>query len=92
VRGELWPILQTTLAAGAAWAIAASIHSRPFFAPVSAVIWLGVAMLVVARSMGAALLLGAGTILVNQAAVSAILVVATLQPGSSRRRRGSSTR
>ncbi|HEX7297508.1 MAG TPA: FUSC family protein [Solirubrobacteraceae bacterium] len=42
-----------------------------------------VLVLVVALSMGAALLLGAGTILVNQAAVSAILVVATLQPGSS---------
>jgi uncharacterized membrane protein YccC len=119
VRGELWPILQTAVAAGAAWAIASSIHSRPFFAPVSAVISLGVSrgrrtvraieltvgvavgiavadlivrllgggtfvlMLVVALSMGAALLLGAGTILVNQAAVSAILVVATLQPGSS---------
>ena len=119
MRGELWPILQTTLAAGAAWAIASQIHSRPFFAPVSAVISLGVArgrrtvraieltvgvavgiavadvivsllgggtlvlMLVVALAMGAALLLGAGTILVNQAAVSAILVVATLQPGSS---------
>jgi uncharacterized membrane protein YgaE (UPF0421/DUF939 family) len=119
VRGELWPILQTTVAAGGAWAIATTIHSRPFFAPVSAVISLGVArgrrsvraveltvgvavgiavadlivrllgggtlvlMLVVALSMGAALLLGAGTILVNQAAVSAILVVATLQPGSS---------
>jgi uncharacterized membrane protein YgaE (UPF0421/DUF939 family) len=119
VRGELWPILQTTVAAGGAWAIATTIHSRPFFAPVSAVISLGVARgrrsvraveltvgvavgiavadlivrllgggtlvlrLVVALSMGAALLLGAGTILVNQAAVSAILVVATLQPGSS---------
>ena len=119
VRGELWPILQTTVAAGAAWAIATTIHSKPFFAPVSAVISLGVArgrrsvraieltvgvavgiavadlivrllgggtlvlMLVVALSMGAALLLGAGTILVNQAAVSAILVVATLQPGGS---------
>jgi uncharacterized membrane protein YgaE (UPF0421/DUF939 family) len=119
VRGELWPILQTTVAAGAAWGIATTIHSRPFFAPVSAVISLGIAsgrrtvraieltvgvavgiavadlivrllgggtlvlMLVVALSMGAALLLGAGTILVNQAAVSAILVVATLQPGSS---------
>jgi uncharacterized membrane protein YccC len=42
-----------------------------------------VLMLVVALSMLAALLLGAGTILVNQAAISAILVVATLQPGSS---------
>jgi uncharacterized membrane protein YgaE (UPF0421/DUF939 family) len=119
VRGELWPILQTTVAAGAAWAIASTIHPRPFFAPVSAVVSLGVArgrrtvraieltvgvavgiavadlivrvlgggtlvlMLVVALSMGAALLVGAGTILVNQAAVSAILVVATLQPGAS---------
>ena len=107
------------MAAGVAWAIASAIHSSPFFAPVSAVISLGVArgrrtvraieltvwvavgiavadlivrllgggtfvlMLVVALSMGAALLLGAGTILVNQAAVSAILVVATLQPGST---------
>ena len=119
MRGELWPILQTTVAAGAAWAIAGTVHSQPFFAPVSAVISLGVArgrrtvraieltvgvavgiavadlivrvlgggtfvlMLVVALSMGAALLLGAGTILINQAAVSAILVVATLQPGGS---------
>jgi len=39
--------------------------------------------LVVALTMAAALMLGAGTILVNQAAISAILVVATLQPGSS---------
>jgi uncharacterized membrane protein YgaE (UPF0421/DUF939 family) len=116
-RAELWPILQTTVAAGAAWTLASTIHSQPFFAPVSAVISLGVArgrrtvraieltvgvavgiavadllvhalgggtlvlMLVVALSMLAALLLGAGTILVNQAAISAILVVATLKPG-----------
>jgi uncharacterized membrane protein YgaE (UPF0421/DUF939 family) len=39
--------------------------------------------LVVALTMAAALMLGAGAILVNQAAISAILVVATLQPGSS---------
>ena len=105
------------MAAGAAWTLASTIHSQPFFAPVSAVISLGVArgrrtvraieltvgvaigiavadllvhalgggtlvlMLVVALSMLAALLLGAGTILVNQAAISAILVVATLKPG-----------
>jgi uncharacterized membrane protein YgaE (UPF0421/DUF939 family) len=116
-RSELWPILQTTLAAGAAWTLASTIHSQPFFAPVSAVISLGVArgrrtvraieltvgvavgiavadlivhalgggtlvlMLVVTLSMIAALLLGAGTLLVNQAAISAILVVATLKPG-----------
>jgi uncharacterized membrane protein YgaE (UPF0421/DUF939 family) len=118
VRGELWPIAQTTLAAGAAWALASLVHSRPFFAPVSAVISLGVArgrrtvraieltvgvavgitvadlivaalgggtlviMLVVALSMAAALLVGGGVLLVNQAAISAILVVATLQPGA----------
>jgi uncharacterized membrane protein YgaE (UPF0421/DUF939 family) len=105
------------VAAGAAWTLASTIHGQPFFAPVSAVISLGVArgrrtvraieltvgvaigiavadllvhalgggtlvlMLVVALSMLAALLLGAGTILVNQAAISAILVVATLKPG-----------
>ena len=48
--------------------------------------WLGantlVLMLVVGLSMAAALLFGAGQILVNQAAISGILVVATLQPGS----------
>jgi uncharacterized membrane protein YgaE (UPF0421/DUF939 family) len=106
------------VAAGVAWTLASIVHSQPFFAPVSAVVSLGVArgrrtvraieltvgvavgiavadlivtalgggtlvlMLVVALSMIAALLLGAGTILVNQAAISAILVVATLKPGS----------
>jgi uncharacterized membrane protein YgaE (UPF0421/DUF939 family) len=119
VRGELWSILQTTVAAGAAWALAGFVHPHPFFAPASAVIALGVSrgrrtiraveltvgvavgiavsdvivralgastlvlMLVVGLSMAAALLLGAGTILVNQAAISGILVVATLQPGAS---------
>jgi uncharacterized membrane protein YgaE (UPF0421/DUF939 family) len=119
VRGELWSILQTAVAAGVAWALAALIHPHPFFAPVSAVIALygargqrtrraieitvGVAVgiavadlivralgantlvltLVVALAMAGALLLGAGTLLVNQAAISAILVVATLQPGAS---------
>lgn len=119
VRSELWAILQTTLAAGAAWALAGLVHPHPFFAPASAVIALGVSrgrrtiraveltvgvavgiavsdvivralgastlvlMLVVGLSMAAALLLGAGTILVNQAAISGILVVATLQPGST---------
>jgi uncharacterized membrane protein YccC len=41
-----------------------------------------VIMLVVALSMAAALLVGGGVLLVNQAAISAILVVATLQPGA----------
>ena len=119
VRGDLWGILQTTIAAGAAWFLANLLHSQPFFAPAAAVIamgvsrggrtvraielvvgvavgivvadvivrWLGantlVLMLVVGLSMAAALLFGAGQILVNQAAISGILVVATLQPGSS---------
>lgn len=119
VRGDLWGILQTTVAAGAAWFLANFLHPQPFFAPAAAVIamgvsrggrtvraielvvgvavgivvadvivrWLGantlVLMLVVGLSMAAALLFGAGQILVNQAAISGILVVATLQPGSS---------
>src|SRR6478736_781664 len=42
-----------------------------------------VLMLVVAGAMSAALLLGAGVLLVNQAAVSAIIAVATVAPGST---------
>jgi uncharacterized membrane protein YgaE (UPF0421/DUF939 family) len=119
LRGDLWGILQTTVAAGAAWFLANLLHPQPFFAPAAAVIamgvsrggrtvraielvvgvavgivvadvivrWLGantlVLMLVVGLSMAAALLFGAGQILVNQAAISGILVVATLQPGST---------
>jgi uncharacterized membrane protein YgaE (UPF0421/DUF939 family) len=118
VRSEAWTIAQTGVAAAGAWGLASVIHPRPFFAPVSAVISLGVARgrrtvraielvvgvavgiavadlivialgtgtlviaLVVALAMAAALLLRAGTILVNQAAVSAILV-ATISPPSS---------
>jgi uncharacterized membrane protein YgaE (UPF0421/DUF939 family) len=117
LRSEGWSIAQTSVAAGGAWLLASTIHSNPFFAPVSAVIALGVArgrrtvraieltagvavgiavadlivralgtstvalVVVVALAMSAALLLGAGTILVSQAAISAILVVATVQPG-----------
>ncbi len=111
-------ILQTGVAAGFAWFLAKVVvgQPRPFFAPVSAVISLGLASgqsrrravelalgvavgiavadliglglgsgawqigLVVALSMAAAMLVGAGTILVNQAAVSAILVM-TLPAG-----------
>ncbi len=42
-----------------------------------------VMMLVVAGAMSAALLLGGGVILVNQAAVSAIIAVATVAPGAT---------
>jgi len=119
VRSELWGILQTTVAAGGAWALASLLHPHPFFAPASAVIAMGVSRggrtvraieltvgvavgiavadvivralgdntfvlaLVVGLSMATAVLVGAGSILVNQAAISGILVVATLQPGAS---------
>jgi uncharacterized membrane protein YgaE (UPF0421/DUF939 family) len=119
VRSELWGILQTTVAAGAAWGLASLLHPHPYFAPAAAVISLGVSrggrtvraieltvgvavgiavadvivralgtntlvlMLVVGLSMAAALLVGVGQLLVNQAAISGILVVATLQPGAS---------
>jgi hypothetical protein len=115
VRAAALPIAQTALAAALAWALASLVNPKPFFAPISAVISLGVARgrrttravelvlgvavgiavadvivtvlgtgtlvvaLVVALTMAVALLLGAGTLFVNQAAVSAILV-ATLQP------------
>ena len=117
VRTQSLNIAQTAIAASAAWALASFVNAKPFFAPVSAVVSLGVARgrrttraielalgvavgiavadlivlalgtgtlviaLVVALSMMAALLLGAGNILVNQAAVSAILI-ATIQPPS----------
>ena len=116
LRAGLWTIAQTSIAVGAAWAIARQIDSSPFFAPISAVISLaamrgqrttraielvlGVAvgiaiadlivsalgtntfvlMLVVALSMGAALLLGGGTLLVSQAGVSAIFVATVERP------------
>jgi uncharacterized membrane protein YgaE (UPF0421/DUF939 family) len=119
VQGDLWGILQTTVAAGAAWGLASLLHPHPYFAPAAAVISLGVSrggrtvraveltvgvavgiavadiivralgantlvlMLVVGLSMAAALLVGVGALLVNQAAISGILVVATLQPGAS---------
>lgn len=43
VRRAALPILQATLAAGGAWLIATEIfgHTRPFFAPISAIICLG---------------------------------------------------
>jgi uncharacterized membrane protein YgaE (UPF0421/DUF939 family) len=119
VRGELLSIVQTSVAAAAAWGLASLVHPRPFFAPVATVISLGISRgrrtvraieiavgvavgigvadlivfalgsntfviaLVVFLAMSAALLLGAGTVLVNQAAVSAIIAVATVLPGAS---------
>ena len=111
------PILQATVAAALAWLVAQKVvgHGQPFFAPVSAVITLGLTVgeqrsraveiaagvavgiaiadalvaligtgtwqigVVVGLAMLGATLVGGGTLLASQAAVSAVLV-ATLQP------------
>jgi uncharacterized membrane protein YgaE (UPF0421/DUF939 family) len=105
------PIVQSALAAGLAWLAATDLvgHSHPFFAPIAAIIvlgvnpgrrgralevWLGVALgilvadlliagigtgplqlaLTVSLAMAAAVLVGGGPLLVNQAAASAVLI------------------
>src|SRR3954447_24349778 len=44
LRGSVWPITQTALAAGLAWIVASRLlgHPAPFFAPVAAIMVLGV--------------------------------------------------
>ncbi len=112
-----WPILQASVAASVAYFLASSVlgNEQPFFAPVAAVVTLGLAPgergrrafevalgvavglaiadvavrligvgaaqigVVVALAMAAAVLVGERRLLVNQAAISAILVV-VLQP------------
>lgn len=114
---NVWPILQTAVAASLAYFLAAAVlgNEQPFFAPVAAVVTLGLAPgergrrafevalgvvvglgvadvlvriigvgaaqigIVVGLAMAAAVLLGERRLLVNQAAISAILVV-VLQP------------
>lgn len=113
VAGSWLEIVQTGVAAGVAWQLAKLIvgQAQPFFAPIAAVLALGLARgqprlravelalgvavgiliadllvqligtgtwqitLVVVLAMAAALLVGAGILLVNQAAISAILVI-----------------
>ena len=117
-RGKSFAVAQCAIAAGVAWWVAADLldHTRPFFAPVAAVVALGTSFgqrlrrvveitigvaigvfvadllvlwigsgpwqlaLIVALAMSTALLLDAGVLFVNQAAVQSI-VVATLIPG-----------
>jgi uncharacterized membrane protein YgaE (UPF0421/DUF939 family) len=112
-------IVQASVAAAGAYVIATEVfgHSKPFFAPISAIITLGLTVgqrgrrafelaigvavgigvadvlviligsgpavlaIVVALAMGTALFLGTGQMMVNQAAVSAVLV-ATLPPAA----------
>ncbi len=117
VRSRVGPIAQTAIAAGVAYQLATLIQPRPFFAPVAAVVTLGVTtgqhvrragelafgvavgilvadllisltgrgavtvVAIVALAMAAALLFGAGQILVNQAAVSGVLLATLGTPG-----------
>lgn len=112
-------LVQTAIAATVAYVIAADVigHPKPFFAPVSAIITLGITVgqrgrravelavgvavgigvadllvlvlgpgvvplaVVVLLAMGTAVFLGTGQVMVNQAAVSAVLV-ATIQPAT----------
>src|SRR3712207_2862995 len=117
---NVWPILQTSVAASLSYFLAAVVlgNEQPFFAPIAAVVTLGLAPgqrgrravevalgvavglaiadaivwiigvgaaqigVVVLLAMAAAVFLGERTLLVNQAAISAILVVA-LQPSDA---------
>jgi uncharacterized membrane protein YgaE (UPF0421/DUF939 family) len=117
MRRQAWPLAQTAVAATIAWTLAAKVlgHSSPFFAPVAAIMSLGVTRgqrgrralelmlgvalgiglgdllvhaigtgiwqlgLVISLAMAAAVLLGSGTLLLTEAAVSATLV-ATVAP------------
>lgn len=120
VRGSIWSVAQTSIAASAAYLLAVYLlgHERPFFAPIAAVVALSVTVgqrgrrtvelvfgvaiglmvadllvlllgtgaarigVVVFLAMAAALMFGASMLLVNQAAISAILVV-VLQPSDA---------
>jgi hypothetical protein len=117
LRTNGWPILQTALAASLAYLLALVVlgNEQPFFAPIAAVISLGLTLgqrgrravemvfgvavglmvadlivrligvgpaqigIVVALAMAAVVLFSERTLLVNQAAISAILVI-VLQP------------
>ena len=121
LRSSALPIVQCGLAAGAAWLVAHDLvgHERPFFAPIAAVISLGVSLggrlrravelvvgvslgvlvgdlliseigsgwwqiaLVVMLAVGAAVFADGGTLLVNQAGASAVLVATLLPPGQA---------
>ena len=119
LRASALPIVQCGLAAGLAWLVASDVfgHERPFFAPIAAVISLGVSLanrlrravelivgvslgvlvgdlivsvigsgwwqiaLVVTLAVAAAVFADGGTLLVNQAGASAVLIATLLPPG-----------
>jgi uncharacterized membrane protein YgaE (UPF0421/DUF939 family) len=118
LRSAAWPVAQTAVGAGLAWAIAryGLGHKQPFFAPIAATVSLGASVgrrgrqavqlmfgvtlgilvadlvvsvigtggiqitVVVGLAMLAALVFSHSPLLVNQAGVSAILIVALHQP------------
>ena len=120
LRGGWWQILQTAVAAGAAWFLAVLIlgHERPEFAPIAAVISLGLAVgersrrvveltlgvafgvviadllvsvigvgavqsgILVALAMATAVFVGRGDLGVNEAAISAMILMITFPPSS----------
>lgn len=120
LRSNALVVVQAAIAAGLAWLFATKAlgHPRPFFAPVSAIVALGISLgsrgrravelvagvalgigvadvlvtligtgtwqltVVVAGAMVTALLVGAGPLLISQAATSAVLVVTLTPPGS----------
>src|SRR5262249_36390135 len=72
LRAGALPILQTAIAAGAAWFLAHDVigHTTPFFAPISATIVLGLApgrriRRAIEMAFGVALGIGLGDVLVN---------------------------
>lgn len=123
LRRAWLPIAQASLAAGLAWLVATDLigHPRPFFAPIAALVSLGVShnqrlrrvaelmagvvigiavaelfigligsgawqiALLVALSMGLAVLLDGGPVITVQAGVSAVLVAALLPSGGTPR-------
>jgi uncharacterized membrane protein YgaE (UPF0421/DUF939 family) len=118
LRSVWWQIVQTAVAAIVAWFLAVLIlgHERPAFAPIAAVISLGLAVgerskrvveltlgvalgvaigdllvsvigvgavqggILVALAMAAAVLFGRGDLGVNEAAISAMILMITFQP------------
>ncbi len=97
LRTSGWVVAQTALAASAAWALASLVNDTPFFAPISAVISLGVARgrrtaraleLVLGVAVGIAvadlivLALGTGTLVIGLVVALASLAALLLGAGT----------
>jgi uncharacterized membrane protein YgaE (UPF0421/DUF939 family) len=92
LRRNAWPIVQAALAAAAAWLVATELigHPRPFFAPVAAIISLGVTLTYRGRravelTVGVAIGIGVGDLLVwalGTGTLQIALVVALAMAGA----------